>query len=59
MSDVSPKTIKRLFETFETMNIAMEEMYKLTMTHNHVIRELQNRVKVLEGKLANEKNNPR
>ena len=59
MSDVSPKTIKRLFESFETMYIAMEELYKLTMTHNHVIRELQSRVKVLEGKLANEKNNPR
>ena len=59
MSKVSPATIKRLFETFETLNSACDEMYKLTMTHNHVIRDLQERISVLERKLADEENNPR
>ena len=48
-----PKLLQHLFNAFEALNRGYEEMHKLLMTHNKIIKDLQARINILEKKLDN------
>jgi predicted nucleic acid-binding Zn-ribbon protein len=46
-----PELLRHLFNAFEALNRGYEEMHKLIMTHNKIIKDLQARINILEKKL--------
>jgi hypothetical protein len=46
-----PELLQHLFNAFEALNRGCEEMHKLLMTHNKIVRDLKARVNILEKKL--------